>query len=557
MLYTIQVKDRNYTTIIPCDINLPKKIFHGDIYDTEKNKIVKSPLKENKTITGVLILENNQTYGRTKNKKRLFYKCIPEYKHYPVFLVPYEVNLGFSKKVKNKYILFQYDNWDEDHPHGVITEVLGEVDNLEAFYEYQIYYRGLKTPNISFYKKTQELFHSIPEIILYSKIDEKIMKDTSYKIVDRTHHNIFSIDPAGSLDLDDAIGLTKNLNGGYTISIYIANVFVWLHTFNLWLYLTNQISTIYLPDKNRPLLPNILSNKLCSLLENYTRYAFYMDVHFDDKFSVISNEYGICKINVRKNYVYEEKSLLENLDYMKIMEITKHKADVYNSHDLVEYWMLYMNSQCGIELFKQKKGIFRITEGNYVSNEFDNNNNSFDKKTRMLLETWKKISGKYVNSKSETFHHSLLNVYNYCHITSPIRRLVDIINQTQFCKNMLHIKSFTIDGFLELWDNRIDYINDCFKKIRKTQLVCEMIKKCHDSVDIMERPQSAYVIEKEKLENGRWRNVLYFKEWNIIATSKTEEELELNKPRMFRIYYFGEEMNINKRIRISLVAEPN
>jgi len=239
---------------------------------------------------------------------------------------------------------------------------------------------------------------------------------------------------------------------------------------------------------------------------------------------------------------------------MKIMEITKRKADVYDSHDLVEYWMLYMNSQCGIELFKEKKGIFRITDGSYV---YNNLHESFDKKTKILLETWKKISGKYVNSSSDNFYHSLLNVYNYCHITSPIRRVVDIVNQTHFCKKLLNIKNYTVDGYLEIWEKRIDYINDCFKKIRKLQVVCEMVKKCHDNVEIMERPQTAYVIEKEKLEDGRWKNVLYFKEWNFIATSKTQEELELNNTRKFRIYYFGDETNINKRIRVSLVTETN
>jgi exoribonuclease II len=64
----------------------------------------------------------------------------------------------------------------------------------------------------------------------------------------------------------------------YQLSIYISNVTIWMDILNLWNSFSQRISTIYLPDKKRPMLPTILSECLCSLQENLTRIAFVMDI---------------------------------------------------------------------------------------------------------------------------------------------------------------------------------------------------------------------------------------------------------------------------------------
>ena len=86
---------------------IERKLFSRDTFTiTDKVvpriEITKSYIKSCQSISGVLQLENNKTFGRTANKKRLLYKCIPDDKHLPVFLIPYEVKLGFSKVQKNK-----------------------------------------------------------------------------------------------------------------------------------------------------------------------------------------------------------------------------------------------------------------------------------------------------------------------------------------------------------------------------------------------------------------------------------------------------------------------
>jgi hypothetical protein len=140
-------------SIVPLD----NKLFNKDIFKikTDGIELVYSYVRTTAFISGVLMLENNKTFGRTPNKKRLLYKCVPNDKHLPAFLVPYDIKIGFSKTYKNKYVVFKYDNWDDTHPHGIITETIGEVDKLEAFYEYQLYCKSLHYSLVEFSNKTK------------------------------------------------------------------------------------------------------------------------------------------------------------------------------------------------------------------------------------------------------------------------------------------------------------------------------------------------------------------------------------------------------------------
>ena len=157
--YQVNIYDRNYTKWDLCELSsnstienteivnpLINKLFDGDIIKRVDDSITKLSGLDNKAkLEGVLLLEGNKTFGRTPNKKRLYYRCIPNNKNYPVFLVPYDVKIGFSKHQQNKYVLFNYDNWTSKHPYGELIEVLGDVDNLEVFYEYQLHCKKLHT----------------------------------------------------------------------------------------------------------------------------------------------------------------------------------------------------------------------------------------------------------------------------------------------------------------------------------------------------------------------------------------------------------------------------
>ena len=114
----------------------------------------------------------------------------------------------------------------------------------------------------------------------------------NYTIVDRRDHNIISIDPEESKDFDDAFGLKIIDENIVMLSIYISNVSLWIDALDLWECFSKRVSTIYLPDTKRPMLPTILSDSLCSLQENKTRFAFTLDIYINTKtFDIVKTEY--------------------------------------------------------------------------------------------------------------------------------------------------------------------------------------------------------------------------------------------------------------------------
>jgi hypothetical protein len=116
------------------DISI-RKVFPNDVIEVSfSNKfiVLESSVRDN-VLAGVLVI--GKTYGRSG--RRLLYKCIPDNRELPAFLVPYDIPASFHKNVKNKYVVFRFENWDNDHPHGVLQHTIGDVDSIEAFYEYQ------------------------------------------------------------------------------------------------------------------------------------------------------------------------------------------------------------------------------------------------------------------------------------------------------------------------------------------------------------------------------------------------------------------------------------
>ena len=260
--------ENNNTNTIDLTMNaFENKLFNNDIFTFSKNKvsIIHSMIRSSDYIAGVLILCSNRTYGRLNNK--LLYKCIPDDVRIPSFLVPYEIKkIGFSKLIPNLYVTIQFVDWTSKHPIGKLIQYIGPVDILENFYEYQLYCKSLNTSIQKFNKDTQKFlqqkssdYDNLVNIISleYTELENRTNK---------MDWHIFSIDPENSVDFDDAFSIKKlNNNDEILLSIYISNVSIWIDFLNLWDSFSQRISTIYLPDKKRPMLPTILSDCLCSL----------------------------------------------------------------------------------------------------------------------------------------------------------------------------------------------------------------------------------------------------------------------------------------------------
>ena len=510
---------------IPLLIPSKHKLLHDDLilFKDDTVIILESPFRDT-VLAGVLIL--GKTYGRSG--KRLLYKCIPDNKSLPVFLVPYNVGATFSKVAKNKYIAFRFANWDSDHPHGEIKDTLGDVDSFEAFNEYQLYRRGL-------HLSLAQLTKASKILIKHDELSciEKILATSNYQIEDlRSIENVFTVDPMDCNDFDDAFSVALE-NGIATINIYIANVFLWLETYGLWEHMTDRVSTIYLPDKKRPMLPPLLSEDLCSLKQGADRFAFMMSVKYDmQTLKPIDNPvFKNVLINISKNYAYEDKKLGKNPAY----KVLRTLAQTDDSHEVVAFWMIRMNAAAAEHLRNVNKGVFRTSEG---ENLLEKNMFKGGGMGELLV-----LPGAVYSEVCAP--HSQLGVDAYVHITSPIRRLVDILNQILFQTDVSEL----CQTFLDKWTRNLDEVNRATKDIRKTQMDCELLALVNKNGCPQEF--SGILFDRTAV-SARYEYAVYIEELKMFSRIKLEDRIENFTKSQFRIFVFEDEDRLCRKIRLKI-----
>ena len=515
------------------------KMFSSDVVD-KSGTLMYSYIRSGEIIPGVLILNGNRTYGKTENGKRNLYKSIPDNRELPAFLVPYDIKLGFSKDVKNKYVVIRFEHWNDKHPRGMILETIGDVNVMEAYYEYKLYCRDIHDSIALFTSKTREL------VKLYGDVVNSILQNTKYNIEDRQDVLVYSIDPHGCTDIDDAFSIQPD-GDGYKVSIYIANVFVFMEELKLWDQIEERVSTIYLPDKKRTMLPAVLSENLCSLLEKQTRVAFCMDVYLDSNGQLMSKpEFKNVSIKVHSNFAYEEPKLLSNKNYKLMLELTrKLKYDINDSHDLVEYWMIYMNSKCGEQLALIQNGIFRAAT---IKENTDN-------KMSRIIRNWNDVSCKYVVfSNTENISHQLLKADSYVHITSPIRRLVDLLNQTIFIYHMnISEISESASKFVKDWTRKIEYVNKKTKSIRKVQTDCDLMTMCYNNPDIVAAIHPGVVFDQVIDKDGMFKYSIYLHDLRTFGKIRTDLNISNYSDANFKLYYFGDEYDSKRKLKFQIL----
>jgi len=543
---------------------IDSKLFSRDIftYHCDENgklkiELINQYLKPSLVIAGVLQLENNKTFGRTTNKKRLLYKCIPDDKHLPSFLIPYDIKLNFSKVLKNKYVVFKYDNWNDKHPHGILHETIGDVDLLEAFYEYQLYCKSLHISLTDFTNKTREILNKKTG----NEFVEQILKNTNFQIEDRREQYIFTIDPLHSSDFDDGFSISHLNNGLVKVSVYISNVYFWLETLGLWNSFSRRVSTIYLPDRRRPMLPTILSDTLCSLQKGQLRFALAMDILFDEYGGLIEDDdaikYKNVLINVSKNYIYEDPIMLEKDKYYKELFDISQKMDenINDSHDLVSHWMIFMNLHTGKLMMNNKIGVFRC------ANFINPNKNSIlkeeiDDETLRIVTSWNNVSGQYVLfDENSDLGHDVMNIKSYTQITSPIRRLVDLLNLMILSNKLSLICYLSSDAqlFLNNWLGELVYLNASMRSIRKIQTDCDVLNRCFTNPDIMYNEYSGIIFDKIMKNDGNYSYMVYLKGIKLLSRFSSHNNFDDYSTHNFKIYLFEDEDKTKKKIRLQLI----
>ena len=583
--YKLYVNDRSYSswevfdsenlTKTILDFNpIESKLFSNDVFTIDSNNkvvLLHSSIRCGPAMPGVLVLAGNKTYGRqhkmkegqTYTKKhaemaggKLLYKCIPDDMRLPSFLVPYEIkNMSFSKVFKNLYVTITFDQWEDKHPRAKLDNVIGPVDVLDNFYEYQLYCKSLNASIQKFQKDTSRA--------LESKSHEGVIETVKLKypnIQDRTDQkfwHIITIDPPKSHDFDDGFSIVDLENGIQQLSIYISNVTIWMDVLNLWNSFSRRISTIYLPDKKRPMLPTILSDCLCSLQENVTRIAFVMDIFIKND-EIVDIKYANCFIKVAKNYCYEEPKLLADQKYHLILDAAhklsfKHRYinNVRNSHETVCYLMILMNYHCAKELIKYKTGIFRST---IIKKEFPVPDTVPDDVGR-FIKIWNSASGQYIDgSEIVDKRHEILDMDAYIHITSPIRRLVDLLNIIKFQQVTGIIQlSENVDKFYNKWLGDINYINVTMRSIRKVQCDCTLLDLCHNNPEVMEKEYDGYLFDKINRNDGLFQYIVFLPELKLSSRITMRDNIDDFSCKKFKLFLFNDEEKFKRKIRLHMI----
>ena len=576
-LYAVSIYDREYTSwefhyadlhneivSVPGVSPAAHKLFSGDVFsmDTGVPVIVSSTIRKER-LAGVLILDTGRTYGRMG--RRLLYKCIPDDKSLPAFVIPYEIKASFSKATKNKFIVFRFMEWGAGHPVGEIADTLGDVDDLNAFYEYQIWRNGLHININDFTKTVGRAIHAAGG---EAAIIESILLNPNFVIEDHRHiDNVFSIDPSTSTDYDDAFSVIYDGNGITRVNVYIANVFVWLEALGLWSSFAGRVSTIYLPDKKRPMLPGLLSDGACSLKEGFNRFAFMMTVAFDEYGKVVEEpSFKTVLIHVNKNYAYEEPALKKMLSYRILHRLTELlDSKIVDSHDVVAFWMIYMNHWAAVKLSGYGVGVFRgttdesatklpLSDQSELPSQYATSV-PFSADVMRVITAWSKDSaGSYASYCGDVRSHGTLNLSAYTHITSPIRRIVDLVNQMLFFKSAGFVKQFSegSTAFLDKWTGSLELINKNVKLIRRTQMDCELLQRCKD-IDVVGKQFRGVIIDYCEVDYGFYEYTVYLEELKLLAKVRSGDLMGVHSVATFSMFMFDDEDKLYKKVRLQMV----
>ena len=432
------------------------------------------------------ILDTRFMYG--KENKKMLYLCHPDDKNLPDFYVPYQIPPQFEKKKMCYYVTFQFKHWNLQQPVGTLTQNFGSIDVLENSYEYLLYCNSLQG---SLQLMQKEALKRIPSF----KIDLPF-RDA----------RVFTIDGPETMDLDDGFSIDAEKK-----SIYIALVPYVLEKLELTDCLLTRAANVYFPDKRISMLHPIVAS-LCSLHKGCERACLVLDLYHDGR-----TEFQVVKVKVSDNFHYEEPRLLADPDYQAFMK----DGWCQDSHELVSSLMRFFNTHCGVTL---KKGIHLDI-----------------KKTDQILD---KRFPDYFMSYSEYSYTG-----EYAQTSSPIRRLIDIMNMTQLCIEQ-NLYPFHPEVCLRFYD-KLDELNQCMRSIKQIQ---SKTKWFHHLSTHTDQTYVAIVYSKEMSKKARdvWTYRMYLPSVGNICNIHTSNEYEILSEINIRPFLFMDEYNLKKKVRFQI-----
>ena len=237
-----------------------------------------------------------------KNKNKNFGFVVPDdHKMYvDIFISEGKIN---EAKDGDK-VQATISDWPQNskNPFGKITKVLGKPGDHN-------------TEMHSILLEYDLPFEFEPEVEKEAEqLPIKITKEEISKRRDMRKDLTFTIDPKDAKDFDDALSFTKLENGNYEIGVHIADVSHYLQPKTLLddeAY--KRATSVYLVDRVVPMLPEMLSNGVCSLRPKEEKLTFSAVFEINDKTQIINQWFGRTVTYSDQRFAYEEaQSIIEN-----------------------------------------------------------------------------------------------------------------------------------------------------------------------------------------------------------------------------------------------------
>ena len=292
-----------------------------------------------------------------KNSKFAF--LIPDNKKVPFdIFIP---NKELKKDYSGKKLLVEVVDWSENqkNPVGKIVSIIGDTNNHNAEIHSILYDYDLSPV---FDKAVLSASKKIP-----SSISKKEM--TARK--DLRDVDTFTIDPDDAKDFDDALSVRKLGNGNWEIGVHIADVSHFVKKGSvLDLEAEKRACSVYLVDRVVPMLPEIISNEICSLNPNEDRLCFSVLFEMDEKANLL--DFWIEKTIIHSN---------KRFTYASAQDVIDKKKGLFSKH------LLLLNSFAKkMRLERERFGALTF-ENSEVKFILDKNDIPVDVYSKPILDT--------------------------------------------------------------------------------------------------------------------------------------------------------------------------
>lgn len=352
------------------------RALNGDRVTIINQKVVSIEHRAKKVFAGILQKEKGEYFLLADDKKM-----------YANILIPRQ-NVSNKKAEIGQKILVKIIKWEKigKGPEGEIIQVLGQAGEHNTEMKSILYEKGFE---IGFPDQVEA------EAIQLEKTEKPIPATEITKRKDFRNTTTFTIDPKDAKDFDDAISIKALPNGNYEIGVHIADVSHYVREKTaLDQEAIKREFSVYLVDRTIPMLPEVLSNDICSLNPNEEKLTFSAVFEMAKKGTIISRWFGktIIKSNKRFTYeaaqeilnagqgeYYEDLKILNNiakeLRHKKTLQgaidfeqdevafelddkgkpIKIYKKQRLDTHKLVEEYMLLANKEVAEFIFKAYK----------------------------------------------------------------------------------------------------------------------------------------------------------------------------------------------------------